>query len=137
MPIFRPPASLVWEENEVTDGRTHDVKHTKFLNSSIASPGMDNGHKYLRSLTSFSHELVFKSHKWKILFFRLFFKVMNCVDLDQKTLEEKKSIYPIQVEWILKDDLSVYFILKWKYKASKCMVCQKKSINFFFLKDWS
>jgi len=48
MPIFSPLASLVWEENEVTDGCTWDIKHsltdtyTKFLNSFLASLGMDN-----------------------------------------------------------------------------------------------
>jgi len=39
MPIFRPLASIVWEENEVTDRRTRDVMHIdtyiKFLNSGM------------------------------------------------------------------------------------------------------
>jgi len=52
MPIFRPLALLVWEENEVTDGRTRDVKHswpdpfTKFSNSPLASLVRD---KYKKS----------------------------------------------------------------------------------------
>jgi len=58
MPNFSPLASMVWEEEEVTDGRT-DVKHswkdpyTKFLNSTLALLGRDNTKKKSSKLKQF------------------------------------------------------------------------------------